>query len=197
MRCDQNRELPLLLDVGEHLPNGHARNGVQPGRRLIEKENLGAVHQAARDLKPPPHSSRQGLCLCPSPLCEVHQFEEFINRLLTLRRGHVVKLSVDAQIFFDSQINVAGQRLRNHANGPPRIVGIAAYVKAGNLCATRGDRNESCHHANQRGLAGAVRSQQSEDFSFFHKERNIVHSGEVAKFLDDVLHLDRIARAVG
>src|SRR5436305_4731265 len=39
MRGDQNRELTLALDVGQHLPNGNAGNGVEPGRGLVQKKD--------------------------------------------------------------------------------------------------------------------------------------------------------------
>ena len=50
----------------------------------------------------------------------------------------------------------------------------------------RSDRDQRGHHANQRGFARAVRSQQPEDFAFRYAERNIVDRGEVSVLLDDV-----------
>src|SRR5215468_9666870 len=53
MRRNQNRELSLVLDVGEHLPNRDARNWIESRRRLVEKENLRTMYEPARNLQSP------------------------------------------------------------------------------------------------------------------------------------------------
>src|ERR1035438_7999641 len=55
-----------------------------------------------------------------------------------------------------------------------------------------GDWNESCHHPNQSGFTGSVRAQQTENFSFLYGERNVVHRGELAITLHDMIDLDGV-----
>src|SRR5208337_3556749 len=56
-----------------------------------------------------------------------------------------------------------------------------------------GDGQQRGHHANQRGLAGAVRSEQTENLTLAHTKRNIVHCGEVAVLLGNVVDHNGIA----
>ena len=69
--------------------------------------------------------------------------------------------------------------------------GFFRHVMSGDARLPRGDRDERRHHADQRRLPGPVRSEQSEDFAFFHAERNVVDRREIAVLLDDVIDLDR------
>ena len=45
---------------------------------------------------------------------------------LPLVGGNVVELGVNAEIFFDGQIEIAGERLGNHADGAAHRIGILA-----------------------------------------------------------------------
>jgi hypothetical protein len=44
---------------------------------------------------------------------------------------HAVELGVDAQVFFDGQVDVAGQRLRDDADHAAGRVGVLADVVSG------------------------------------------------------------------
>ena len=57
MRGNQDGELAIRLDISQHLPHRDAGNRVQSGRRLIEKENLRAVHEAASNFQAAAHAS--------------------------------------------------------------------------------------------------------------------------------------------
>ena len=113
---------------------------------------------------------------------------------LSLFGRDVVELGVDIQIFFDGQIEVAGQRLGNYADRPANAVGVFAHVVSANAGRSGGDRDERGHHADQRGFPRAVRTQQAKDFFFLHVEGNVIDGGEVAVLFDDMVHLDGIAR---
>ncbi len=56
-------------------------------------------------------------------------------------------------------------------------------------------RRQRRQHANQRGLARAVRPQQAEDFSFLHGEADVVHGDEIAEALREAFHFDGIRAA--
>src|SRR5581483_2414608 len=112
--------------------------------------------------------------------------------LLSFLAGNVVQLGVDVQVLFDGKVEIAGQSLRNNADCPPGCVGISLNVMSRNAGCTGRDRNKRGHHADQRGLAGAVRAKQTEYLALLHAEGNVVYRGEVAVFLDDVLDFNRI-----
>src|SRR5438270_543501 len=72
VRCNQNRQLAMALDVGQHLPHSHTRDWIKAGGRLVQEENLGAVYQASRNFQPSAHATRQSLGLSISPFGEIH-----------------------------------------------------------------------------------------------------------------------------
>src|ERR1700733_6532856 len=61
MSGNKHGEIAGVLKVVEHLPNGHAGDGIEAGGGLVEKEDAGIVNQAARDLKATPHAPGEGL----------------------------------------------------------------------------------------------------------------------------------------
>jgi hypothetical protein len=148
------------------------------------------MHQPARDLQPPTHAARQRLGRGVTPLREVHQLEQLVDALLALLRRHVVELGIDAEVLFERQVGIAGQRLRNYANPAPHLVRLFRHVVARNVRRARRNRDQRRHHADERGFSGAVRTEQSENLTFPHLERHAVHSRKIAVLLDDVAHFD-------
>src|ERR1700722_14903007 len=191
MRRDQDGQLALRLDIPKHFPHRNARHGIKPGCRLIEKKYSRMMHQTARNLQPPPHPARQRVCLSVAPLREIHQPEQFVDRFLALICGHVVELRIDTHVLFDREIEIAGQRLRNHSNHAPRSVRVLGHILARNPRIASGNRNQRGHHANQRRLPPPIRTKQPENLTLLYAESNILNRGEVAVLLDDVLDFDR------
>src|SRR5262249_56393738 len=62
----------------------------------------------------------------------------------------------------------------------------------------RRNRDQGGHHADQRRLAGTIRTEESENLAFFDMKRDIIDGGEVAVLLYDVVDVDRVTgRAAG
>ena len=105
-----------------------------------------------------------------SPFRQVDSLQQFIDRLFPSFRRNVIKLGVDIEILFNRQIEIAGQRLRDHANSSSRFVGFFAYVVSGDVRRPRSDRDECRHHADQRRFTRAIRTQQAENLALLHLE---------------------------
>src|SRR5260370_12764301 len=154
---DQDRELAVFLDVGEHFQTWDARGRIKTGGRVIQKENSWTVHQSARNFQPPAHSSRERFSLGGAPLGEIHQLQKLVDGLLALFRGNIIELGVYAHVLFDGEINVAGEGLRDHSDRAPCVVWIGLDVVPGDSRFSGGDRNERSHHTNERGFTRAIR----------------------------------------
>ena len=102
---DQHGEVARLLQVVQHLPHRDARDRIESGGGLVEKEDARIVHQAARDFEPPPHAAGERLGLRVAPLGQVDGLQHFGDVLLALRARNAVELGVDAQVFFDGEID--------------------------------------------------------------------------------------------
>ena len=87
VRRDEDREVALLLDLLQHLPDGDARDRIEAGRRLVEEEDARLVDQAARDLDAAPHAARQVLHLLVGPLRELDGLEQLGDELSCASRA--------------------------------------------------------------------------------------------------------------
>ncbi len=92
------------------------------------------------------------------------------------------------------EIRIAGEGLRNDADDAANGVGFLRHVEAGNHRPAAGDGDERGHHANERALAGAVGSEQAEDFAVVDGEADAFDGLESAVALDDVFNSNRYDR---
>ena len=77
MRRQEDGEIPSGLDFSQHLPHSDSRDGVQPCRRLVEKEDTRLVDQPAGDFDAASHAARKISDRLVSPLREFHRFNQF------------------------------------------------------------------------------------------------------------------------
>ena len=67
---------------------------------------------------------------------------------------------------------------------------VQKNIETRNLPCSRSGKKQAAQHANSRGLAGAIRAQEAEDFAFMHRKIEILHGLEVPYALATVLGLD-------
>jgi len=87
VRRDQDRQVALALDLGEHLPDRDPRHRIETGGRLVEKEDARLVDQAAGDFDAPPHAARQVLHLRLAPLRQLDRLEQLVDQPLRAWRA--------------------------------------------------------------------------------------------------------------
>ncbi len=131
VRGEQHGEVARLSEVVEHLPDGDAGDGIEAGGGLVEKKDVWIVDEASRDFKTAAHSAGERLGLRAAPLDEVDGLEHFRDVLLAFGAGNAVELGVDAQVLFDGEVRIAGQRLGNDADHAAHSVGIFGHIVAG------------------------------------------------------------------
>src|SRR6202030_2031388 len=179
------------LDFLEHLPNIDAGDRVQAGGGFIQEKNLWAVYKPARHLNPAPHAAREGMHLSIAPFRQAYDLEQLFNRWPSLIAFYPVKFGIDAQIFLDGELRIAGHRLRNYPDLKPCPVGRESHVLAEDDNTAAADREQSRDHANQRALSGAIRAEQAESFAGINAKGDVVNSRKAAEFLTDVFNDDR------
>src|SRR5207247_11311573 len=81
MRGQQDR-IPRRPERPDDLPQLAAGLGVEPGRRLVEEQQLRTVDQRARDREPLLLPAGQGADAGPALLLELHQAEHLVDRML-------------------------------------------------------------------------------------------------------------------
>ena len=70
---------PLALQPVEPLPQQVPRLRVEPGRRLVEQQQLGLVDERPRDREPPLHAARQRIDAVVAPVAELHELEQLLG----------------------------------------------------------------------------------------------------------------------
>ncbi len=87
MRGDEDGEVALALEAGEHFPDGDARDGVEAGGGLVEEEDFWLVDQPAGDFQPPPHAAGEHFHGLVRPLGEIDGGEQFVDGAPRFSRG--------------------------------------------------------------------------------------------------------------
>jgi hypothetical protein len=84
---DEDGEVARAAQIVEHLPDGDARDRIEAGGGLVEKEDAGIVHQAAGDFNAAAHSAGERLDLRAAPFDKVNGFKDFRDVFLALMLG--------------------------------------------------------------------------------------------------------------
>ena len=76
---EEHGEVAGAAQVVEHLPHGDARDRIEAGGGLVEKEDAGIVDQAAGNFDAAAHSAGERLDLRAAPLDQVDGFKHFVR----------------------------------------------------------------------------------------------------------------------
>ena len=110
--------------------------------------------------------------------------------LLLVRRRHALDLGDERQVLHDRHVGVERRRLRQIAGPALGLDRLVEHVEArDDRLALRG-RHVAGQDAHRRRLARAVRPQEPENFAPFHAEADVVHCGDAAVALGEMLNLD-------
>ena len=148
------------------------------------------MDQAARDFEPPAHPARIGLHEIVGALGQARPCAiRCCARSRRTRRREIVEAAVDVDVLPSGEVEVGGQRLRNHADRFAHAHRVARDVEAGDETLARGRHDQRRQHPAERGLARAVGSEQAEQFAAPHLEVDVVDGGEVAEALSEFARL--------
>ena len=95
---------------------------------------------------------------------QVHGFKKLVDERRALIGRNAIELGVNQHVFAGGQFGIGRKGLGNHAENVANAVGVFDDVVPADARGAGSGRRERGHHANQRGLAGAIRSEQPEDF---------------------------------
>ncbi len=76
---EKQRRPVLLAQPAQHLPGARARLRIEPGGRLVEEQDVGAVDQAARDLEASLHAAREGARQILAAIVEVDELQRLVD----------------------------------------------------------------------------------------------------------------------
>ena len=148
------------------------------------------MYQAACDFNPAAHTTGERLDLRVAPFDEINSFENIRDIFLSFLMGNAIKLGIDAEIFLDCEVLVAGQGLGNDADHAADRVRLLGHIVAGDEGAAGGERNQRGHHADEGAFTRAVGAEKTEYFTLSYREADILDGLEVAITLDAMNYFD-------
>ena len=191
MACiDHGRALVAKpLDARE---NGVAALRIDRHGGLVEKDELGLVRNAARDVEAAQQASGELLGAEPRELGEANEVDGLINQRAAARAVRYVQRAEEIDVLADRQL-LEHRHLLGHDADPP----LEVIARRRHILAEQADRApivcEQLEHAvDGRGLAAAVGPQQSEYLSLGDMEIEVVECEQLAIALDQSVHRDDI-----
>jgi hypothetical protein len=109
-----------------------------------------------------------------------------------LAGGDALDARDELEVLAHGHVRVERRGFRQVARAPLRLDRVRENVVAGDGCVALGRRHVAGQYPHGRGLAGPVRAEEPEDFSSFDAEAHIVHGGDAAVALGEVLDLDHV-----
>eukprot|EP00160_Parvularia_atlantis_P010483 Unigene2049_Nuclearia_a/m.6374 Unigene2049_Nuclearia_a/g.6374 ORF Unigene2049_Nuclearia_a/g.6374 Unigene2049_Nuclearia_a/m.6374 type:complete len:589 (+) Unigene2049_Nuclearia_a:424-2190(+) len=178
----------------DDVPDQPAHLRVEARRRLVQEDDLAVADQRNRDRQPALLATRQAARLAEAEARERDAREGVVDGRLLLLRLDALEARVEVQVLLDRELGPQDVVLRAHAHAPvDRIHLFADFVASQEAFAVR-RLVQAREDANQRRLAGAVRTEQAKDEAALDSERDAL-DGQLAAV--ELLHVAKDERAVG
>ena len=164
--------------------------GIETGGRLVENQHLGIVDERLRE----PHALAVPLRELPAVagghVGDARALHHRRHALLALPGRHPFDTRDEVEVLPDGHVGVERRRFREVAGPPLGVDRMIEHVEAGHHGAPFRRRHVAGQDAHGRGLSGAVRPQEPENFPPLHAKADVVHGGDAPVALADVLNLD-------
>ena len=153
----------VLFSSGDVAPDRLAADRVEAGRRLVEEDDLRAVHERGGEVEAALHAAGVRLHAAVGGVLEVDDLEQAADALLRLARGHAVEPRLQRQQLAAGLEVVEPRLLQRDADAAADGGGLTGDIEAGDLRAARGGAEQRRQHADGGRLAGAVGAEEAED----------------------------------
>ena len=160
--CGQKYRLPLFLQAEQDIPHLAPGAGVESGRRLVEEHDLGVVHQRDRDSESLLQAPREVLVLLAGLVFEVHE----VNEPIDVGSAAAIEPRVVLEGLPDRYPVERAEALRKDADAGDDLALLFRNVHPEQPHVARRGRADGLDNLDGSGLAGAVRAQKGEHFTF-------------------------------
>src|SRR5262245_34121931 len=137
--------------------------GVEPGGRLVQQQDPRIVDDRLGDAGPPHHAAGERLHPVVGPVGQADPFDGALHRPRSLGRGHLLEPGDVLDELADRETPVVAELLRQIADLPPQPAQVdpAVHRFSQQGEGSPGRPQNGGDRAHQRGLAGAVRTEQA------------------------------------
>jgi hypothetical protein len=175
---------PKLFD---ELPGGPPAGGIQPGRRLVQEQQLGLADEAKPHVQPALLAAGQRLDPGAGLLCQSHHVQHLVDRA-----GMRVEPRTAGEHLAHRQEGLDGEFLQHdaHLRPQPALRPAGARVDAEHLDDPGVPAPEALEYLDRGGLARAVRAEQGEDLARLDLEAYVGHGRQRTVGLAEIFHAD-------
>jgi hypothetical protein len=188
VRRDHQRH-PVLLQAIEPVPEQVAGLRVEPGRRLVEDEQVRVRDQGTRDGETSLHAAREGIDPIVGPLGQLGEVEQLLRPLADHLLGHIEVAPVDHQVVEHRELQVQRVLLWHQPHPGSNAGTVLRRVHPEHTQRALAERADAGDHSHGRRLAGPVRSEKTEGLALGDGEIDPVHGNEITEALDEPTRL--------
>src|SRR6185369_16639417 len=160
--------------LANDLPEQNAGLGIESGARLVEEEHLWVVHHGASDGKPLHHAAREPAHELIAALGKLELFQQRVGELIALPGAESKVSTVEDEDLTRREREVEIGALRDDADQALDLGLLLPDIEVADPGLAGCGSHASSQHADRSGLAGAVGTEESEDFAGTHFERHSV-----------------------
>ena len=156
---------PALVQIAQNVPQIESSLRIEAHCRLVEKDDVGLVHQRAHDHQPLLLPARQLSHLGASLVGETEALEQLVRALgRNVERNAEVR-GVKLEILEHVQTEVGIRPLWNDTNGLADAHGVFYDVSSSHDCLPRRGAHTRGEDSYRGRFSGAVRTEQPEEFA--------------------------------
>ncbi len=184
----------LVAQAHDAVEDGVTALRVHGNGRFVEEDELGRVRDAARDVEPAQQAagklSRAHLAI----VFQAHELDGPLHQLAAARRIAHIQRAEAVDVLSHGQLVEHGHLLRDHANAPLEVVARRRHTLVEQLDGAFVVGKQLQHAVHGRGLAAAVRAEQTENLAFLDFQVEMVQGEHIAVALHKVADRDHRMR---
>jgi hypothetical protein len=163
---------------------------IDPGRRLVQQQQLRAMNETGREREPlfPSAGKLAGQLLLA--FREPELFDALAHCLTPLL--HAIHARDEIEILFNAQILPKTESLRHVTDFALDRFTLGDHIVTENAATSGISAKYSAEHSQKRGLAAPVRSEKSENFAGAHGKIDMIHRSKLTEPLGHSAHLDDV-----
>src|SRR5213596_2128072 len=184
MRAHEDRAA-LVFQRLDHIADlGHAAR-IQPGRGLVEDEQVRLVEERLGDRQALLHPFRKLLDPMVRPFCQLDLFEDGFAAIAEILRRHPAEPARVGEGLQGRQVAVELRGLDDRTDSSERTRRFPPDIDTEEGGPTAGRRNQVRHDLDGRRLAGSIRAEEAERGAFRDRQVEGLEGGEVTVFLSE------------
>src|ERR1051326_40933 len=154
--------------------------GVEADHRLIDDDDLGAVHERARDDQVLTYPVAVALDQLVAPLLEIKECQQLPRAVLDGRPALIVQPRDEAKKFRARELFIDEGSIGNESELRLGRAWIRDDIDAPDLDMTARRTKDARNHAERRRFSGAVRPEEAEQLAPWHREIDLIDGGKTA-----------------